>query len=95
MEDKVKIQKSNDFKNYFVDNCGIVDSSVDGAVLYDIVLLNKESNPVLLNKTNENNEWTAQLALETEYQHVCSIRVTRSLLTKLQDVIGNALSKKE
>ncbi|MDX7992611.1 hypothetical protein [Xenorhabdus littoralis] len=95
IKDKVKIQKSADYKSYFAENCGIVGSSIDGAELYDIVILNKESSPVLLNGTVEDDKWVARLALETQYQHVCSIRVTSSMLRKLKDVIDNALLPKK
>ncbi|MDE1486493.1 hypothetical protein KKI90_21285 [Xenorhabdus bovienii] len=88
MEDKVKIPKSDDFKRYFADNFGIVESSVDGVELYDLILLSKESYPILLNKAENDDTWTASLAAENEYEHICSIRVTPTLLRRLQDVIS-------
>ncbi|MDE9447587.1 hypothetical protein KKJ04_18830 [Xenorhabdus bovienii] len=95
MEDKVKIQKSNDYKSYFAENCGIIDSSIDGAELCDIVILKRESTPILLSQTKEGDEVEAQISLETELQHICSIRMTHSLLKDLYDAIGRTLSNKE
>ncbi|KSX99298.1 hypothetical protein KDV89_15120 [Providencia stuartii] len=96
MSNKKKvIEKSSDFRSYYAETVGIIDSSLSGNKLFDLTFLNREPSPVIIKSDTSGENDVLTMENITDLKHVCTIKISKKQLIALGEVIDRIIKDTE
>ncbi|MCW2255713.1 hypothetical protein M2263_001804 [Providencia alcalifaciens] len=91
--EKSALPKSNDFRSYLADGFGIVRAASNNIDFYDIIFMKGETTPIIAHDFREDPNGRMTMEKRVDVNHVCTVKLTRSQLVTMRDMIDVELKK--
>lgn len=89
------IGKSSDFRSYYAETVGIIDSSLGNNKLFDLTFLNREPTPIIIKSDTSGENDILTMENITDLKHVCTVKISRKQLIALGEVIAQIVKDTE